>query len=407
MTHFIGRRAQEYLKQLAECTDSEIGVTRFPFTQEHKRANALLTVWMEEAGLTVHKDDAGTLIGRYDAGKGTKTLLMGSHQDSVKQGGAYDGIMGIVLPIIALEALNRQGKKLPYSVEILAFADEEGVRFPTALVGPRALAGTLDKSVINRPDKDGITLRSALSSFGVQPENIDRLKRNPEDILGFIETHIEQGPVLEHEGLPLGVVSAICGIERHQLTFMGQAAHAGTVPMHLRKDALTAAAEVTLEAEKLAIKLPDLLANVGQLDVTPNVPNAVPGKVSMMIELRSPVDEVREKAGELLQAFAKETAQIRGLGCEVTRIYSQPATACDPALQLSIATAIGSLDKRVFTLPSGATHDASAMADLTRVAMLFVRCKQGISHNPAEYASDEDMGSAIEALMALLLDLQC
>ncbi|MDD1781054.1 allantoate amidohydrolase [Enterovibrio sp. ZSDZ35] len=406
MTHLLGKTAQDYLRQLAECSESETGVTRFPFTPEHRRANALLTAWMEEAGLRVHMDNAGTLIGRYDAGKNTRTLLMGSHQDSVKQGGAYDGIMGVVLPIIALKTLKRQGKTLPYSVEILAFGDEEGVRFPTALVGPRALAGTLDESVIDRKDKQGHSLRDALSSFGLEPEKIGQLKRRPENILGFIETHIEQGPVLEHEGLPLGVVSAICGIERHQLTFTGQAAHAGTVPMHLRKDALTAAAAVTLEAEKLAIKLPDLLATVGQLDVTPNVPNAVPGRVSMTIELRSPVDEVREKAGNILQTFAKETAQLRGLGCEVDRTYSQSATVCNASLQLSIASAIASLGKRVFTLPSGATHDASAMADLTPVAMLFVRCRKGISHNPSEFASEEDMGLAIKALMHLLSNLQ-
>ncbi|KXF82063.1 allantoate amidohydrolase [Enterovibrio coralii] len=406
MTHLLGQTAQNYLKQLAECSETETGVTRFPFTPEHRRANALLTAWMEEAGLHVHMDDAGTLIGRYEAGENTRTLLMGSHQDSVKQGGAYDGIMGIVLPILALQALNRQGKILPYSVEVLAFGDEEGVRFPTALVGPRALAGTLDESVIDRKDKHGQSLRAALSDFGLEPEKIGQLKRNSEDIIGFVETHIEQGPVLEHEGLPLGVVSAICGIERHQLTFTGQAAHAGTVPIHLRKDALTAAAAVTLEAEKLAIKLPDLLATVGQLDVTPNVPNAVPGSVSMTLELRSPVDEVREKAGDMLQAYAKETAQLRGLACEINRTYGQSATVCDGNLQLAIASAIGGLEVPVFTLPSGATHDASAMADLTPVAMLFVRCKKGISHNPAEFASDEDMGLAIEALMRLLSDLQ-
>ncbi|MGF1770333.1 M20 family metallo-hydrolase [Enterovibrio makurazakiensis] len=406
MNHLLGQRAQDRLKQLAECSASEFGVTRLPFTKEHHKANALLKGWMEEAGLTVHVDDAGTLIGRYDAGDNAPTLLMGSHQDSVKQGGSYDGIMGIVLPIIALDALNRQGGKLPYSVEILAFADEEGVRFPTALVGPRALAGTLDERVIDRKDKNGITLRHALKDFGVNPDNIGLLKRDASKILGFIETHIEQGPVLEHEDVPLGVVSAISGIERHQLTFTGQAAHAGTVPMHLRKDALTAAAEVIQEAEKLAIKIPDLLATVGQLDVTPNVVNAIPGNVSMSIELRSPIDEVREKAGEILQVFARDTALLRGLDCDIKRTYSQSATECDHSLQLAITRAIVATQCRVHQLPSGATHDASAMSDLTGVAMLFVRCKKGISHNPAEYASDEDMGLAIDALISLLINIR-
>ncbi|MEI8610051.1 allantoate amidohydrolase [Enterovibrio sp. Hal110] len=406
MNQHLGQKAQQKLKQLAECSASSVGVTRLPFTPEHHQANALLKGWMEDAGLTVHPDDAGTLVGRYDAGNDAPTLLMGSHQDSVKQGGSYDGIMGVVLPIIALETLHHQGRKLPFSVEVLAFADEEGVRFPTALVGARALAGTLDEQVLNRKDKDGITLKQALTDFGVNPDNIGKLKRDANKTLGFIETHIEQGPVLEHENTPLGVVTAISGIERHQLTFKGQAAHAGTVPMHLRKDALTAAAEMIREAEKLAIKMPDLLATVGQLDVTPNVVNAVPGSVSMSIELRSPVDEVREKAGEMLQAFARETALLRGLEYSIKRTYSQSAVECAHPLKLAINRAIVSTNSRVLQLPSGATHDASAMADLTRVAMLFVRCKKGISHNPAEYASDEDMELAIEALISLLTNMQ-
>ncbi len=405
MNYSLGQKAQHYLTQLAECSETENGVTRLPFTAQHQRAADLIKGWMCEAGLSISMDDAGTLIGRYNAGEGKPVLLMGSHQDSVKQGGGYDGIMGIVLGIVALQAIQQRGIRLPFSVEILAFADEEGVRFPTALLGPRALAGTLDLDVLNRTDSDGVSLTDALRGFGANPENIPKLKRSPDNILGFIETHIEQGPVLEHEGLPLGVVTAINGIERHTLTFTGQAAHAGTVPMHLRKDALAGAAAVILEAEKLAIRIPELLATVGQLNVSPNVVNAVPGSVTLSIELRSPNDAVREKAGEMLQSYALETAQLRDLECHIERTYSQNATLCDDGLQQAIAHAIAATGEKVFYLPSGATHDASAMADLTKVAMLFVRCRKGISHNPAEYASDEDMGKAVDALIVLLTNL--
>lgn len=236
--------AADLLDDLASLSEPGSGVTRLPFTAEHRAAVELLSARMRQAGLSVTLDDAGTLVGRLEGPAGRGTLLMGSHQDSVRQGGAYDGIMGVVLPLIALEKLRAEGREVPCSVEVLAFADEEGVRFPTALVGSRALAGTVDAGVLDMEDAGGMTLRAAMTGFGLSPDGIGALARDPGDVIGFVETHIEQGPVLERAGEALGVVSAICGIERHSIGIVGETGHAGTLPMEGRKDALVAAAAI-------------------------------------------------------------------------------------------------------------------------------------------------------------------
>ncbi|HHC30261.1 MAG TPA: hydantoinase/carbamoylase family amidase, partial [Rhodobacterales bacterium] len=242
-----GALARERLSALAQASAQGPGVTRLPFTQEHRKALDLLTGWMQEAGLEVHLDAAGTLVGRLEGPEGAPTFLMGSHQDSVVEGGAFDGIMGVVLPILALQRLRDNGVALPFAVEVLAFADEEGVRFPTALLGPRALAGTFDPAVLEMTDADGISLRTALHRFGLSPDEIAALRSNSDSILGYLETHIEQGPVLEQANEALGVVTAICGIERHPILLTGETGHAGTVPMALRRDALVGASAIVTE----------------------------------------------------------------------------------------------------------------------------------------------------------------
>ena len=394
--------AAEWLRDLAAMSEPGRGVTRLPFTQEHRAALDRLTTRMEEAGLSVRLDAAGTLIGRLDGPEGAPTLLMGSHQDSVREGGAFDGITGVVLPVLALRRLREEGVELPFAVEVLSFADEEGVRFPTALIGPRALADTFDPGVLEMEDGDGITLRAALEGFGLEPDAIAGLKPDPAGILGYLETHIEQGPVLEEACEALGVVTAISGIERHQLTLTGETGHAGTLPMELRRDALVGAAQIVGEVNRLARASPDLRGTVGALSVAPNVVNAVPGVVRMSIELRSPDDALRERAGVALQSFAHEVAAAHGLSCEITRSYHQPAQPCDPALSQQLTEAVRATGGRGLTLPSGATHDASAMADLCPIAMLFVRCHKGLSHVPEEYAQPKDLARAIEALCSFL-----
>ncbi len=401
-----GARAESLLNYLSTCSEPGPGVTRPPFTPEHRAAIDLLQAQMETLGLTIRLDDAGTLIGRCEGPPGSKTLLMGSHQDSVREGGAYDGIMGIVLPLMTLAKLRSERIDLPFSVEVLAFADEEGVRFPTALIGSRAMAGTFDASVLSMADPRGVTLQHAMEAFGLNPERIGTLARDPGDVFGFVETHIEQGPVLEHADEAIGVVTAICGIERHQIEVIGETGHAGTLPMTDRRDALVGAAAAVGEVDRLGQSSPDLRATVGAFDVEPNVVNAVPRRVRMTAEFRSPDDQTRRNAGKSLHSFARELATRRNLTIKAQRTYSQVAQPCDIDLSGCLVGTATGLGAQGLALHSGATHDASAMADLCPIAMLFVRCRDGVSHKPEEFASADDMGLAISALAGFLTSIE-
>ena len=397
-----GARAESLLNELAACTEPGPGVTRLPFTPEHRAAIVLLSEQMKKLGLDVTLDHAGTLIGRLEGPPGSKTLIMGSHQDSVREGGAFDGIMGIVLPLMALAKLRSEGIELPISVEVHAFADEEGVRFPTALIGSRALAGTFDASVLLMTDSQGVTLRDAMTAFGLNPDRIGTLARDPASVIGFVETHIEQGPVLEQDDQAVGVVTAICGIERHQIEVIGETGHAGTLPMTGRRDALVGAADIIAEVDRLGQTTADLRATVGAFDVEPNVVNAVPGRVKMTAEIRSPEDQTRSDAGKTLHHFIHELGLRRNLSIRAHKTYAQAAQPCDVDLSGRLAQAATVVAAKGLYLPSGATHDASAMADLCPVAMLFVRCRDGVSHRPEEFASSRDMGLAISALAEFL-----
>ncbi|WP_138466757.1 M20 family metallo-hydrolase [Poseidonocella sp. HB161398] len=397
-----GLRARDMLEALAGASAPGPGVTRLPFTPEHDAALALLRGWMEAAGLLVRLDAAGTLSGRAEGPEGAPVLLMGSHQDSVPGGGAFDGIMGVVLPILALEKLREEGRALPVAVEVLAFADEEGVRFPTALLGSRALAGTADPAVLEMADRQGVTLGGALAAFGGDPGGVAALARDPSVVAGFVETHIEQGPVLEQAGEPLGIVTAICGIERHAVTLTGRTGHAGTVPMAARRDALAGAAALVTEVRRMGLDTPGLRATVGELHVVPNAVNAIPGEVRLTVELRAPSDELREAAGTALHLAAAQIAREAELDLVIGRSYVQPAVPCDPALSARLEAAARAAGAGVPSLPSGATHDASAMAGLCPVAMLFLRCRDGASHVPEEHADPADMGVAVAALAGLV-----
>ncbi|BDW86480.1 M20 family metallo-hydrolase [Roseicyclus marinus] len=402
-----GALARHWLDRLAACSELGPGVTRLPFTPEHRAALAVLTELMEQAGLAVRLDDAGTLIGRLAGPVGAPALLMGSHQDSVREGGAYDGIMGVVLPVLALTKLRQESVTLPFTVEIMAFADEEGVRFPTALMGPRVLTGTFDMAALNMRDRDGITLRRAMEDFGLNPDTLPGLKLDPAQVLGWVEIHLEQGPVLEAATQDIGIVTSICGIERHMVTLTGQAAHAGTMPMQLRCDALAGAAELTLAVETLARKTKSLLATVGALQVRPGVVNAIPGEVAMTLEIRAPDDTTREEAGAALTQAARDIARRRGLGLDISRSYAQPATPCSPGLieRLSQAVETGNR-KGARLMASGATHDTSAMASLCPVGMVFTACRDGVSHHPDEHVVDGAMLSGILTLERFLRQFQ-
>ena len=397
-----GAVAVKRLEIIAKASEPGPGVTRLPFGPEHEAALEIITEWMTAAGCNVTLDAAGTLIGRREGPAGAPTLLIGSHQDSVRLGGAFDGIMGVALGCLALEALGDQ--TLPCSVEVLAFADEEGVRFPTALIGPRALAGTLDPGVFAMQDKAGVSLGAALTSFGGDPEGTAALARDPSQIAGYLELHIEQGPVLEAADKPLGVVTAISGIERHRVTITGEAGHAGTVPMEMRHDALLAASDLVRGVHDMA-RARGIRATVGQLNVSPNVVNAIPARVDLTVEIRAAEDPARAAMGAALGPLCARIATATATQVEIEKTYAQPAQACDAGLREGLAAAVrDTIGASAPELPSGATHDASAMADLCPIAMLFLRCKGGISHNPAEYASAGDMGQAVSALAAFLSD---
>lgn len=397
-----GDEAARMLADAARISEPGPGVTRLPFTEEHRQAAALIEEWMRAVGLEVRRDAAGTIIGRRECGKaGARTLLVGSHQDSVREGGAFDGIMGVALPILALQGIRTED--LGCHVEVLAFADEEGVRFPTALLGPRALAGTVDPGIFDLTDREGVSLGDALRGFGGDPDAVASLARDPEGLIGYLEAHIEQGPVLEARDLPVGVVTAIAGIERRSVRIEGRAAHAGTTPMDMRHDALCAAAELVAGVERVCRETDAAVGTVGSLDVGPNVVNAVPGRVDCIVELRSAEDSVRADVASRTDRIGGEAAERRGCGITTKRTYEQPAKACDPALRRDLAAAVQDAGVDPLDVMSGATHDASAMADLCPMAMLFVRCREGISHNPREFASAGDMGRAVETIRHFIL----
>lgn len=398
-----GAICADRLAALAQVSAPGPGVTRLPFTAEHAAALDLMRGWMDEAGLAHHLDDAGTLVGRHAGDGRSGTFYVGSHQDSVREGGAFDGIMGVVLAITALQMLREAGTPPACPIEVLAFADEEGVRWPTALIGSRALAGTFQPDVLEMADRGGVTLRSALEAFGLNPDRIGGIARDPATALGYLECHIEQGPVLEQAGAPLGVVTAICGIERHAVTFTGETGHAGTLPMETRRDALVGAAALVVEVERLAGQMDGLRATVGELHVAPNVVNAVPREVRMTVELRAPDDALRNEASARLHDFVRRMTGNRGLTCDMQRSYVQPAQPCDGPLTDALARAVQAPGgDAALRLPSGATHDASAMADLCPIAMLFVRCRGGISHSSEEHVTPADLGAAVEALARFL-----
>ncbi len=399
-----GRVAQERLEEIAACSLQGAGVTRFPFTTQHRHALDLIRSWMESAGLSSSLDAAGTLVG-HAPGNGP-TVLLGSHQDSVRNAGKYDGIMGIALACLALESLRAQGVILDYPVEVLAFADEEGVRFPTALLGPRALAGSFSPDTLDMMDEGGTLLREALKAFGGNPDTMIELARSRSDTRCYLELHIEQGPVLEASNAPVGVVTGICGIERNKVAFHGETGHAGTVPMLGRADALVAAADFISAVHDVAHKTDDVRATVGTCRVLPGVANGIPDLAELTLEIRAPDDAVREEFSANLKAETEAAALHRGVHVEMKRTYLQTAVPCAPDICRRLSRAIMAVGHDgEMLLPSGATHDASAMADLCDIGMLFVRCRGGVSHRPEEYASAEDMGVAIDVLAHTLMEL--
>ena len=392
--------------RLAWLSEQSNALTCTCMTPVHQATATLLRDWMLEAGLDAHIDAIGNVIGRWRSIRpDAKTLITGSHYDTVINGGHYDGRLGIVLPIVAVRRLRQNGVRLPFDVEIAAFSDEEGVRFQSTFLGSSALAGHFDPMLLARRDADGISLADALQQAGHDPVGIPQLARDPATVAGFVEVHIEQGPVLLDEGRALGVVTAINGAERHLLSISGLAGHAGTVPMRLRHDAAAAAAEMVLAVEQIARRHDGVVATVGKLAVPDGAINVIPGRCELSIDLRAPDDALRATAAAELFAAIDAIAERRGVSLSRTAVHGVAATPCDPVMQRALAASIARVagEAEVRHLPSGAGHDAMMMARLTPVAMLFVRCGNGgISHNPLETMTADDAQIAAAAFIDFL-----
>jgi allantoate deiminase len=393
------RTAMERCDALAGFSEEPGRLTRRFATPALRQANAAVAEWMRAAGMTARHDNVGNVIGRYEAAQaGAPTLLLGSHLDSVRDAGKYDGPLGVLVALACVQRLHDQGRRLPFAIELFGFADEEGVRYHTAYLGSKVVAGTLDPSYLARVDAVGIAMSDAIRWFGGDPERLHDARRPAGDLLGYVEVHIEQGPVLEARDLPVGIVSAIAGQSRLTVDFNGVAGHAGTVPMALRHDALCAAAELVLAAEALARATSGLVATVGQIAAGPGASNVIPGNVSLSLDVRHQDDATRERAVAALRAQADRIASNRGLSVGWQLVQESRATLCDPELATLLTRAVESLGLPALALPSGAGHDGVALADLTRVAMLFVRCAGGVSHNPAEAVAQADVAVAIDTL---------
>ena len=361
-------------------------------TPVHRRTAAQIADWMREAGMTADIDAAGNVVGRYEAlDPAAKTLMTGSHYDTVRDAGKYDGRLGILLPIAIVRHLNARGERLPFHLEIVGFAEEEGVRFKSTFLGSNAIAGRFDMAQLDQLDAEGITMRQALADAGHDVNAIAAIARDPARLLGFVEVHIEQGPVLLEHGLAVGVVTAIAGSSRYLVTLTGLASHAGTTPMTMRKDAAAAAAEIVLMVESRCSQGNSLVGTVGQLEVPNGSVNVIPGHCKLSLDIRAASDEMRLAAVEdVLDGIAAICAR-RQVEAGIRQVVSASAAPCAPWMMDQLGAAVERAGVPRYDLPSGAGHDAMAMAKITDVAMLFTRCGNGgISHNRLETMTADD-----------------
>jgi len=392
-----GARLMARLDAFAAFTDEPGRLTRLFLSDAHKRAAAAFIGWCAEAGVAARIDAAGNVVARYEGRKaGARALMLGSHIDTVRDAGRYDGNYGALAALAVVEDLAARGERLDHAVEIVAFGDEEGVRYRTTLTGSRALADDYPEDALDQKDAAGVLMRDALTAFGGDPDKAMFLRAD--HVAAFVEVHIEQGPVLEAEGLPIGVVSAINGATRLEVGVDGVAGHAGATPMALRRDAFAAAAEMALAVERRARAEADLVATVGRLEVWPGAANVIPGHAQFSIDLRAPLDARREAAFRNIRASIDAVARERGVTATVAITHEAAAFTCDSRIVAGLAQAVESLGVPVRLLPSGAGHDTMAIGRLCPAGMLFVRCKGGISHNPLESITVEDSAFGRAAL---------
>jgi len=400
----LGDEIVSRINQLAAISETPAHLARIFLTREHRAAAELILTWMRSAAMAAHLDPIGNVCGRYEGDRpGLPCLMLGSHYDTVRDAGKWDGPLGLITAISCVAELAKRGRRLPFAIEVIGFADEEGVRFASTLLGSRAVAGTFDESALGAKDTAGISLREALIEFGLDPGHIGAAARTRRELLAYIELHIEQGPVLEAESLPVGVVTAIAGATRLAARLTGMAGHAGTVPMPLRRDALAGAAECIGAIEEFCrTDEGGLVGTVGYIHAMPGATNVIPGQVSFTIDIRAPTDAHRKRAVADIVRRIEAIAKRRKLALQLDVTHENRTVPCAPWLQQQVAQAIAAEGYRVFELPSGAGHDGMAMIDIADVGMVFVRCRGGISHHPDEHVELADADAGARVLLGLI-----
>ena len=383
------------------------GVTRLSLTEEERAAKDLVASYMEEAGLSVYEDAVGNLFGRREGrDPGSPTVLVGSHVDSVYNGGNFDGPLGVLAGIEVLQTMGERGMETEHPIEVVAFTDEEGARFSFGMIGSRALAGKIGAGDLeNYEDGDGVSVAEAMRAYGLDPEKVGDAARPEGSIEAYVELHIEQGRVLESEDLPVGVVTGIAGAVWLRFILDGETGHAGATPMNLRRDALAAAAEIMGLIEAETAKTGTAVGTVGQLDLEPGGINIIPGKVRFSLDLRDIDEGVRDGVEARIMEGAEEVCRRRGVVLEVETLQRLAPAPCSDLVRGAAERACRRLGIRVLALPSGAGHDGMQLADLCPMGMIFVRSRDGVSHNPNEWSSREDCAAGAEVLFRTVLDL--
>jgi len=404
----LGDEIVSRVNQLAAISETPAHLTRIFLSPEHRTAAELILTWMRDAGMRAHLDAIGNVCGRYEGEQpGLPCLMLGSHYDTVRDAGRWDGPLGLITAISCVGDLDRRGRRLPFAIEVTGFADEEGVRFASTLLGSRAVAGTFNESMLATKDSTGISMRDALIQFGLDPDHIGAAARIRSELLAYIELHIEQGPVLEAQNLPVGVVTAIAGATRLAARLTGMAGHAGTVPMALRRDALAGAAECISKMEEVCrTDQGGLVGTVGYIHAMPGATNVIPGQVHFTMDLRAPTDTHRKRAVTDIVRQIEAIARRRHLALQVDVTHENRTVPCAPWLKAQVAAAVAAEGYPVFELPSGAGHDGMAMVDIADIAMLFVRCRGGISHHPDEHVELADADAGARVLLRVIEDFR-
>lgn len=400
-------RLWDRLMQLSSIGAQEAGgVTRLSFSPEERAAKDLVTGFMKEAGLTVREDEVGNLIGRKEGkNPNAPVVLVGSHLDSVPSGGNFDGPLGVLAGVEALQTMNEQGVETENPIEVIAFTDEEGTRFGYGMIGSRGIAGLLRREELDCRDEAGVSIAEAMVNCGLDPAQIDKAAREPGSVKAYVELHIEQGKVLESRGLSVGVVSGVAGPLWMKFVLEGEAGHAGATPMTMRRDSLAAAAEVMLVIEREAMRQEISVGTVGKLQVFPGGVNIIPGRAEFTLDLRDVDVAVRDLVEQAIMSQAKAICERRGVKLQVELLQRINPAVCSEDIRAAIKEACAAEGLETITLPSGAGHDCMQLTGLCPVGMIFARSKDGISHNPAEYTSKEDCGNGAQVLYRTVVSL--